>query len=260
MTGRRTFLKEALVTGTAAVLAKPGTGIAQESAMQRAFDTMRTNAREAATRARDGSPISTARLCAEVWNVIRRCRRRSRRPGRPRAVHAEKGCYECHGISGQGSIGTGPARAPPPLPLAAMPAYVHAPTGQMPRFSAKILSNDDIARIHAYLDSIPANPPVAAIALLNDGTVGTHGTRVAVETARVGVGNAHGASIFAANCAGCHGPRRGTEARRHRDNAVARWRGITYPRAVRDHAEAVSETLDATDVRDVARHVTSLTE
>ncbi|AJK45870.1 cytochrome c [Burkholderia plantarii] len=206
MTGRRTFVKEALVKGTAAVLAKPGTGIAQESAMQRAFDTLRTNAREAATRAWDGSPISTARLCAEVWNVIRRCRRRSRRPGRPRAVHAGKGCYECHGISGQGSIGTGPARAPPPLPLAAMPAYVHAPTGQMPRFSAKILSNDDIARIHAYLDSIPANPPVAAIALLNDGTEGTHATRVAAETAGVGVGNAHGASIFAANCAGCHGP------------------------------------------------------
>ncbi|WP_246797469.1 thiamine pyrophosphate-binding protein [Burkholderia perseverans] len=44
---------------------------ARQPAVQRAFDTMRANAREAATRAWDGSPISTARLSAEVWNVIR---------------------------------------------------------------------------------------------------------------------------------------------------------------------------------------------
>lgn len=44
---------------------------AREQPMKLAFAEMRNNAREAATRAWDGSPISTARLCQEVWNVIR---------------------------------------------------------------------------------------------------------------------------------------------------------------------------------------------
>ncbi|SDR48954.1 acetolactate synthase-1/2/3 large subunit [Paraburkholderia fungorum] len=44
---------------------------AREQPMKLAFAEMRNNAREAATRAWDASPISTARLCQEVWNVIR---------------------------------------------------------------------------------------------------------------------------------------------------------------------------------------------
>lgn len=44
---------------------------AREQPMKAAFEKMRNDAREAATRAWDGSPISTARLCQEVWNVIR---------------------------------------------------------------------------------------------------------------------------------------------------------------------------------------------
>lgn len=39
--------------------------------MQQAFDRMRANAKEAAARAWDATPISTARLSAEVWNAIR---------------------------------------------------------------------------------------------------------------------------------------------------------------------------------------------
>ncbi len=52
---------------------------------------------------------------------------------------------------------------------AAMQAYVHAPAGQMPPYSARILSDADIARIHPCLDSNPANPRAARIALRNDG-------------------------------------------------------------------------------------------
>lgn len=44
---------------------------ARQPAMQQAFETLRANARENATRAWDGSPISTARLSAEVWHAIR---------------------------------------------------------------------------------------------------------------------------------------------------------------------------------------------
>lgn len=44
---------------------------ARKPSMQQTFDKLRANAREAATRAWDGSPVSTARLSAEVWNAIR---------------------------------------------------------------------------------------------------------------------------------------------------------------------------------------------
>jgi len=44
---------------------------ARTEPMRQAFEKMRNNAREAATLAWDGSPVSTARLCQEVWNAIR---------------------------------------------------------------------------------------------------------------------------------------------------------------------------------------------
>lgn len=54
-----------------------------------------------------------------------------------RALFIAKGCYECHGVSGQGSISTGPTLAPYPIALAAMEQYVHTPKRQMPPFSRK---------------------------------------------------------------------------------------------------------------------------
>jgi ubiquinol-cytochrome c reductase cytochrome c subunit len=83
-----------------------------------------------------------------------------------RALFVSKGCYECHGYVGQGSIMSGPSIAPGPLPLEAIIAYVRAPTGQMPQYSSKILSDADVADIHAYLASIPANPDPDHIDLL----------------------------------------------------------------------------------------------
>lgn len=76
------------------------------------------------------------------------------------------GCYECHGYQGQGGV-AGPRLAPRPIVLAALVAYVRHPTGQMPPYTAKVLSDADLADIHAYLSSIPAPPPPKTIPLLN---------------------------------------------------------------------------------------------
>jgi hypothetical protein len=51
-----------------------------------------------------------------------------------------------------------------------MQAYVRDPKGQMPIFSREILSDYEIARIHAYLTSLPPGPPKDRIALLSNGT------------------------------------------------------------------------------------------
>ncbi|QGZ63191.1 c-type cytochrome [Paraburkholderia acidisoli] len=174
-----------------------------------------------------------------------------------RALFMRNGCYECHGIFGQGSISTGPALAPHPLPLAAMQAYVHAPKGQMPPFSEKILSNADIARIHQYLESISPGPAAASIALLNDG-VATQRAEASPVVATL----EHGASIYTANCAACHGQGgqggvgpalAGIAAKLSLDGVEAR---IREPSGIMP--KLYPNPLDAADVQDVARYVMSL--
>jgi ubiquinol-cytochrome c reductase cytochrome c subunit len=81
-------------------------------------------------------------------------------------LFVKDGCYQCHGYQGQGGA-AGPRLAPRPIVLAALTAYVRHPTGQMPPYTSKVLSDADLADIHAYLSSIPAPPPAKSIPLLN---------------------------------------------------------------------------------------------
>jgi mono/diheme cytochrome c family protein len=76
------------------------------------------------------------------------------------------GCYECHGLQGAGAS-TGPRIGPPPLSLAGVIRYVRAPTGQMPPYTAKVVSDQDVADIYAYLKTFPQPEPASKIPLLN---------------------------------------------------------------------------------------------
>jgi len=76
------------------------------------------------------------------------------------------GCYQCHGYEGQGSSATGPRLGPRPLPYAVFSRYVRRPTGQMPLYTQKVLSDADMAHIYAYLQSRPAPRAVDSIPLL----------------------------------------------------------------------------------------------
>lgn len=78
------------------------------------------------------------------------------------------GCWQCHGTMGQGSIMTsgGKRLAPDPLPWEAFSAFVRSSNRAMPPFSEKILSDNDLADIYAYLQSIPKPPDVNSIPLL----------------------------------------------------------------------------------------------
>lgn len=64
------------------------------------------------------------------------------------------GCYECHGILGQGSNGYGPRIGPDPISMQGIKNYLRNPSGNMPPYSAKIVSDQDVADIHAYLKSV----------------------------------------------------------------------------------------------------------
>ena len=76
------------------------------------------------------------------------------------------GCWQCHGYVGQGGV-AGARLAPNPMPLAAMNVFVRNSNRTMPPYQKEILSDSDLADIHAYLSSIPAGKDYKSIPLLN---------------------------------------------------------------------------------------------
>ena len=76
------------------------------------------------------------------------------------------GCYTCHGYQGQGGS-AGARLAPRPIAVAALIAYVRHPSGSMPPFTDKVISNAELTDIHAYLASVPPPPAVKDTPLLN---------------------------------------------------------------------------------------------
>ena len=92
-----------------------------------------------------------------------------------KAVFMKAGCYACHGSMGQGGPGGRLAPKPIPAPIfantvrngKANPGANRNWSG-MPPFSAKFISDSELADIYAYLASIAEPPPVKSVPLLND--------------------------------------------------------------------------------------------
>jgi ubiquinol-cytochrome c reductase cytochrome c subunit len=83
-----------------------------------------------------------------------------------KAAFVKHGCWQCHGYVGQGGI-TGPRLAHTQLSVEALNAFVRNTRGGMPPYQKAILSDADIADIHAYLQSVPKPPDYKSIPLLN---------------------------------------------------------------------------------------------
>ena len=81
-------------------------------------------------------------------------------------VFVRDGCYQCHGYAGQGTI-AGARLGPPVLTAQGMIRYIRKPAGAMPAFSEKVLSDQEVNDIYAYLKSMPAPKPVKDIPLLD---------------------------------------------------------------------------------------------
>ena len=75
------------------------------------------------------------------------------------------GCYQCHGHDAHG--GAGARLAPNPIPFAAFSKYVRQPAGEMPPYTKKVVSDQDLTDIYAYLQSIPQPPAAKNIPILN---------------------------------------------------------------------------------------------
>jgi mono/diheme cytochrome c family protein len=77
------------------------------------------------------------------------------------------GCALCHNGEGQGG-GPGPRLAPNPNMLAfkVFVQRVREPVNAMPPYTAKVLSDQQLADIYAFLRTIPRPPEVSTIPLL----------------------------------------------------------------------------------------------
>jgi ubiquinol-cytochrome c reductase cytochrome c subunit len=77
------------------------------------------------------------------------------------------GCYQCHGHMGQGGR-EGPRIADPvPLAWPALQAWVRTTSGDMPPYTPKVLSDQELIDIYAYLQSVPKSPDYKTIPLLS---------------------------------------------------------------------------------------------
>ena len=81
-----------------------------------------------------------------------------------RKIYTSYGCYQCHGYAAHG--GPGPRLAPRPIAFAAFARYTRRPTGQMPPYTAKVVSDQEVADIYAFLLTIPPPPAVDTIPIL----------------------------------------------------------------------------------------------
>src|SRR5678815_5176929 len=76
------------------------------------------------------------------------------------------GCYQCHGREGQGSTATGPRLNHNPITYSRFTTYIRKPTGEMPPYTTKVVSEQQAADLFAYLQSLPKPPAVESIPLL----------------------------------------------------------------------------------------------
>jgi mono/diheme cytochrome c family protein len=82
-----------------------------------------------------------------------------------RQLFMKQNCYYCHGTGGQGGR-DGARIAQTALNLQGLMRYVRKPTGAMPAFTEKILSDQELTDIYAYLKSLPVAKQVKDIPLL----------------------------------------------------------------------------------------------
>jgi mono/diheme cytochrome c family protein len=91
-----------------------------------------------------------------------------------RQLFRKVGCYECHNTEAQGSLAStdwtsGPRLGPNPMPFRRFVQYVrHAPRAPqiMPPYTSKVLSDQDLADIYAFLQSVPPAVPIDRVPVL----------------------------------------------------------------------------------------------
>jgi ubiquinol-cytochrome c reductase cytochrome c subunit len=83
-------------------------------------------------------------------------------------LYVKNGCFQCHGYQGQGGL-AGARLAQTKLTVAAFTAFVrNPPSGGMPPYRAKVMTDQELADVYAHILTFPPPPPVANVPLLKE--------------------------------------------------------------------------------------------
>ena len=90
--------------------------------------------------------------------------------GNGKRLYIADGCFTCHGRSGQGGAFNGPAPslAKTDMPFDGFKAQLRDPVNDMPAYSATVLSDQEIADMYAFVQSLPGARSAKDISILND--------------------------------------------------------------------------------------------
>ena len=77
-------------------------------------------------------------------------------------MYKKVGCYQCHVNEAQGGA-NGPRIGPDPIPFARFVQYIRKPGGEMPPYTEKVLSAQDLADIYAFLQARQRPPALNTI-------------------------------------------------------------------------------------------------
>ena len=84
-------------------------------------------------------------------------------------VYLATGCYMCHGRAGQGGAYNGPAPvlARTEMPFEGFMGQLRQPAQDMPAYSEAVMSEQQIADIYAFIQSLPGRRDPKSIPILN---------------------------------------------------------------------------------------------
>ena len=90
--------------------------------------------------------------------------------GNGKRVYLADGCFMCHGRVGQGGgyNTPTPVLAKTEMPFDGFKNQLRNPIDDMPAYSTAVMTDQDIADIYAFVQSLPGRTDPKAIPLLND--------------------------------------------------------------------------------------------
>jgi len=85
-------------------------------------------------------------------------------------LYLANGCFTCHGRSGQGGAYNGPAPvlARTEMPFEGFVGELRDPANDMPAYSTALLSDQDVADIYAFVQSLPGPRSAKDVSILNN--------------------------------------------------------------------------------------------
>jgi mono/diheme cytochrome c family protein len=85
-------------------------------------------------------------------------------------IYLATGCFACHGRNGQGGAFNGPAPVltKSEYPFDSFKLLLREPPGDMPAYAEKVMPDQEVADIYAYLQTLPGRRAAREIGILND--------------------------------------------------------------------------------------------